>query len=464
METFPELLESPVGETTVHAADCACHRPGENLTSNRLNWQGATRQQLAFMRRVYDAHVSRSGRRRRFVPDVSRDQLKPIEGRFKARSKAAEACRDLLQAARRDIRSQSVNVQIGLNSAYRSASHQFNIWQRNFPRYYRETRIRRQGMAGGEHGNAAVRFMVRYVGARVGAPGYSLHNNGLAVDFKNIEKGKRYRNSTRRSATKAWRTSWFWQWLQTNASRYRYFQNTSIDEPWHWEYRESSQSADFVTDHLLSAAQSLQAATDIITGDHYHSEVDPATASAGIAAAALGFDILKSTINTFSEGDITLVKPNSQIGVVVNNPPAGLRRATRDKRKTIFKIRETNPISGFEQVNIQLLCMVQYNGAEVKATFTMAPGGARSRTMRDTKITINNPLDLKTRRAPSSLRSRGIPEYPEIRVPVSISIDRPWPMSNRHWSFDLMLSGLYGIGVRRRSGIVVRDNYTVRDN
>src|SRR5882724_11981029 len=69
---------------------------------SELRWQGATPEQLAFMRDVYSRHVARASRVRRFVGGIPRTELGEIErGIYMRRAAAAEA-RNLLEHARRD--------------------------------------------------------------------------------------------------------------------------------------------------------------------------------------------------------------------------------------------------------------------------------------------------------------------------------------------------------------------------
>jgi murein DD-endopeptidase MepM/ murein hydrolase activator NlpD/LAS superfamily LD-carboxypeptidase LdcB len=222
----------------------------ENIPSTNLRWDSATGDQLAFMRRVYDEHVRRASQRRTFTPDVPDSDLAVIEGNHQVRTAAAQACRNLLADARQALQSeqaagsaqaQSVSF-IRITSAYRSASRQFRIWQRNFPRYYAETEAERQRFSGGEHGSQAVQYLARYIGRRVAAPGYSLHNNGLAVDFTTRDNNRTLGANSQPANIRRWRQSWFYQWLTANASRYGFRENDSINEPWHWEYRPTISS------------------------------------------------------------------------------------------------------------------------------------------------------------------------------------------------------------------------------
>jgi len=216
----------------------------ETIPSSGLRWNGASAAQLAFMRSVYDAHVARSSRRRTFQPDVPASQLGPIENGLQARRAAAQACRNMLAAARqaitRDSAARGRVTAVGITSGYRSATRQFNIWQRNFPRYYRETSAARQRQAGGQHGPAAVTLLARYIGQRVGAPGFSLHNAGLAIDLTTTENGTRLAAGTSAANIARWRQSWFYRWLSANAGGFNFYENTAINEPWHWQFRQGS--------------------------------------------------------------------------------------------------------------------------------------------------------------------------------------------------------------------------------
>lgn len=168
-------------------------------------------------------------------------------------------------------------------------------------------------------------------------------------------------------------------------------------------------------------------------------------AGAIIAGAGLVFNVLSSAVATVRQGDVEVNWPTSSIGVTVSNPPKGLRLNTLKATRTIFKYRDVSP-AGVEQVNIQLECTVLYNGLEVQATFKFAPNGKRSRLMRDTQITISNPLTIQTKSTPENWKKVGINEYPVVRIPISVHVDRPWPLSNYNQTFDLVLSGMYGFG------------------
>jgi subtilisin family serine protease/LAS superfamily LD-carboxypeptidase LdcB len=213
----------------------------ETIPSSGLNWPGATTDQINFMRSVYDFNLRRSSSRGTFINDVPRNELGTVEGRYKLRTQAVAPAQQMLQAMRQAILAAGVNSNVQLTSAYRSASHQFRLWNRYFiSRYYAETRSHRQSLTGGEHGSAAMRYLASHIRGRIATPGFSNHNKGLAIDISNTENGRSYRNSTRAIHTNAWRTTWIWRWLTANAATYNFYQNTRINEPWHWEYRAST--------------------------------------------------------------------------------------------------------------------------------------------------------------------------------------------------------------------------------
>lgn len=218
----------------------------ESLPSGGLNWSGAAVDELDFMRRVYDSHVTRASRSRTFVADLPDSNLESVEGRHQLRTDAARDCRGLLAAARSELSSQQAQGiaaarrvgAIGIVSGYRSASRQFELWQSYFPRYFRDTQTERVRLTGGALGDRAVEYLTSYVAGRIAAPGYSLHNNGIAVDFTTRENRQTLGASSQ--DIERWLNSWLFTWLTANAARFNFYQNTNINEPWHWEYRPST--------------------------------------------------------------------------------------------------------------------------------------------------------------------------------------------------------------------------------
>ena len=199
--------------------------------------------QTEFMRRVYTIQRQRSSGRRSYVGNVPPPELAVVEDGFSLRTQAAEPCRNLLAAARTALAADQhtgdeLALQahsIGLGSAYRSATSQLTGWRDNFPDYYEQTQETRASKPGGEHGEAAARYLAGYISGRLAAPGYSMHNNGLAIDCRTRQGEHDLRA---RGAQRAlWEASWFYRWLAAHASEYQFALNPGINEPWHWEYQ-----------------------------------------------------------------------------------------------------------------------------------------------------------------------------------------------------------------------------------
>ena len=215
--------------------------------------QFGTAEQTAFMRRVYELQRQMSARQRTFVGDLPASQLAEIEGGVRARRDAAAACQMLMHAARASLAEQqragdSLAMQahsIGVVSGYRSAQRQFQNWITNFPRYYRQTQEERAGLSGGEHGAAAARHLAHYIRGRLAAPGYSLHNSGVAIDFKTRQGRHSLGASTSQIAL--WNRSWFFRWLTANAANFGFAQNPNINEPWHWELVSRVEEGEVIT-------------------------------------------------------------------------------------------------------------------------------------------------------------------------------------------------------------------------
>jgi D-alanyl-D-alanine carboxypeptidase len=233
-------MTSSISTAYLYEAEAA---PAGPPPPSQLRWKDATPEQLAFMQDVYRRHVAAASRCtprrcRRFVASIPRTELAEIvpgSGIRMRRAAAAEA-KQLLDQARRDWQADRARGdpkalrqgRPGLNNAYRPPEEQFRLWQKYFPKYYKATAERRRQDPGGEHGAAAASRLAAYVSNWIGAPGYSLHQDGLAMDLQGGSLGP--------SGPDTWRQSWYWDWLGRNAAHYHFRQNTSINEPWHWEY------------------------------------------------------------------------------------------------------------------------------------------------------------------------------------------------------------------------------------
>lgn len=202
--------------------------------------------QTRFMRRVYEIHRSHVATKRKFVDSLPSTMLDVVIQGITMRKDAALSCRSMLSKAQSDLSIEKQNnagtstkvKEIGIVSGYRSANQQFSNWRKFFEnKYYPDTRKQRSQQAGGEHHDAAADFLASYIGKRLGAPGYSYHNNGLAVDFFTKENGTSLGPNTNPKNIWRWKKSWFFGWLMKHANSFGFFQNLKINEPWHWEFK-----------------------------------------------------------------------------------------------------------------------------------------------------------------------------------------------------------------------------------
>ncbi|QPH53342.1 hypothetical protein [Pontivivens ytuae] len=161
--------------------------------------------------------------------------------------------------------------------------------------------------------------------------------------------------------------------------------------------------------------------------------------------AALGYQIVKDIVTPFTRGGVTTNFTDKVFGVRKPNKPNLDYKWSRSNWR-FFSYRTTTRVVEIEAVNIKLRAYVRYNGPEVLAQFRFDAGGRRSRLNSDTRITVSEPLPYKTHRAPEAWRRLGIREFPVIEVPFDIFVDEPWPSSNHHETFSLILSGYKGFG------------------
>jgi LAS superfamily LD-carboxypeptidase LdcB len=216
------------------------HETGSALSSSRLEWPGKSAEQLAFMRAVYDKHVENSRKAgATFTADLPEQDLDVIVGGQRARKDAAAQARSMLGKATTALGAAGLagKVQIGVLSAYRPASQQFLIWQGKgrrggFPHYYQQM-VAKGRLHAGDYGPAAVEAMAHEIAQYVAAPGYSNHQDGLAIDFGTGAAGQQLGLIGTRS--------WFHRWLVDNAAKFDF--HPYVKEAWHWTYRPPAQPA-----------------------------------------------------------------------------------------------------------------------------------------------------------------------------------------------------------------------------
>jgi len=162
------------------------------------------------------------------------DDLVALQDQKNAKEALATAAEQAYKAAR------SVDVlhttTLGATSGYRAMAHQEELWRGYFFGHYYDTAKERANMKGGPHGPEAVAHMVWYVGQWVAPPGFSNHQNGMAIDLaQEREPGYPIRNSRDTSERNKWWKTWLWHWLDTNAKSFK-FKNYE-KEPWHWDFK-----------------------------------------------------------------------------------------------------------------------------------------------------------------------------------------------------------------------------------
>src|SRR5262249_51724564 len=209
-----------------------------------------------FMRATYQAHVAASGRRRAFVEVLPGDALADLPHGGQLRREAVPALRRMLDdapsplaappaprdpapAAARPAGAPAAQapVDFGVTSAYRPALQQYRLWNGRFPRYFAQTARERASQPGGATGEAAARWLAHWIGRWLGAPGFSNHNDGRAVDLMcRLTSGRRL--AANRSDIPAWRATWLHRWLTEPAAPYRL--RPHLPPPWHPEYRPAS--------------------------------------------------------------------------------------------------------------------------------------------------------------------------------------------------------------------------------
>nr|WP_281901939.1 FAD-dependent oxidoreductase [Phytohabitans aurantiacus] len=243
-------VTDPVGVVLDHVMILRPQAPQELSTEDaqtQERWT-STEAQVRFREAVLDAHIARQARRRGSPGrDLGPEELAPVAGtEISMRRDAAQAAGRMLAAANTALTAAHAagdadaghTVRVTASSGYRDRSHQTRLWRKYFTSYYDDTRQARDALPGGPHSDAAVGYLLEVfrIPARIAAPGYSNHQNGIAIDLmQERTKGHGIRNSTAAPAVQAWRTTWLYRWLRANAASFGY--SPYEREPWHWEHR-----------------------------------------------------------------------------------------------------------------------------------------------------------------------------------------------------------------------------------
>ena len=196
-----------------------------------------------FKRAVLDAQISHLLHKgRHFFAALPASELEVIEGKQRMRRPAAAKCRELLAAAREELKkaqeagdARARNTKsVVVHSAYRTMDEDKAAWQKTFRKHY-QAMLDKGTFAGDPLGPGALRYMVHKLIPLKAPPGYSNHSNGAAVDFGTTFGGVYYKadSSTRRE----WRKTWLHPWLLENAAAFGF--KPLKTEEWHWDFEES---------------------------------------------------------------------------------------------------------------------------------------------------------------------------------------------------------------------------------
>jgi LAS superfamily LD-carboxypeptidase LdcB len=216
----------------------------------------------AFKAKVLAAQIARgkAHHREQFaaIPD---SDLEVVEGHYKMRKAAAAKCRELLTSLRTELAQAQERLAkksadelaqakaaakarhevlesevkgVWVASGYRSYEKDEGLWNSYYPRYYKETAKARAKLPGGEHGDAAAKYLAKYIGKYKAAPGFSNHSNGMAVDLWTQEGTEKI--TADKSLQVRWKRTWVHKWLVKNAATFGF--KPYENEAWHWEYSE----------------------------------------------------------------------------------------------------------------------------------------------------------------------------------------------------------------------------------
>ncbi len=167
-------------------------------------------------------------------------------------------------------------------------------------------------------------------------------------------------------------------------------------------------------------------------------------AGAGTAAAVTAVaQATVGTVRTLAYGDYKLTRPNS-LDATITPKKTGCVLATlpvTNWRWTFYAFRDSHAFLGFDFVNVHLVATWQTNGIDVRAFHVVSPAGhRRSRGQTDTKADIFS--RVSARLVPVAAGARSCSDYAaELLVPYEVTVDRPWPLSNRETDGTLYING-----------------------
>jgi hypothetical protein len=214
--------------------------PAGAITSSRLKDFG-DEEATAFRKAVYDEQLRRTlaNPEKHFSPGLADEEKGDVEGNTIHKFAEADA-RGLLKRARDDWTGAKQAGDplatkcrsIGVGNAYRDPERDFRAWQNTFAKHYEKTAAAREKLPGGPHGEAAVKFLARWLSPKKAVPGFSNHTKGLAIDFVTVQNGVELGANT--DQKDAWQAAWFHHWLVDNAKSFRF--SPLASEEWHWDH------------------------------------------------------------------------------------------------------------------------------------------------------------------------------------------------------------------------------------
>jgi LAS superfamily LD-carboxypeptidase LdcB len=164
----------------------------------------------------------------------AREDLKTEQAAFNKLPKAEQDTTRTLAAARGEVVVTDVH-RIWVQSAYRDFKYDEKLWHQYFKNnYYPKTKTERAKLRGGEHGEAAVRYLAKYISGKKAPPGFSNHSDGRAVDFGTLEGKTTLVGKT--ELNERWKKSWLHKWLVKHAGEYGF--QPLATEAWHWDFHK----------------------------------------------------------------------------------------------------------------------------------------------------------------------------------------------------------------------------------
>lgn len=249
-----------IGSASFGQADCPAPAPPAGHASLQIFTQAYFEsvpqwKNLGPAERDLLIRVSLSQRNRKAADSSLRFQaeappeLTPLQKssrRGSMRRNAAGALDRMLVDGRLALRQTAGAFYFDVGDTHRSFEEQKTNWSINLARYMAENRKKLNPFldASGRYGDAAVCRLRTYASSRYAFPGYSNHQQGLAVDLHVREgQGPLLIGTTKQTPvgttgltnTQLWCRTAVFEWLKVHAREYGFVQ-APINEPWHWEY------------------------------------------------------------------------------------------------------------------------------------------------------------------------------------------------------------------------------------